>query len=103
MALSLKMHLDQLGECAASEQAKRTLMLKMVLPRPFQGRCCWGTYRGLRPRLLPMAPPAPQTRWLGSGPDRESGTPERVHHVPEHVSTMSPVYADRGEGSATDQ
>jgi len=59
MALSLKMHLDQLGECAASEQAKRILLLKTVLRGPFRADVVGGQYRGLRPRLLTVAPSAP--------------------------------------------
>ena len=50
-----------LGECAAIEQATRILMLKTVLLGPFGAGIVGGRYRGLRPRLLTVAPPAPQS------------------------------------------
>jgi len=45
--------------CPANEPAKRILMLQTVLLGPFRADVIGGRYRGLRPRLLTVAPAAP--------------------------------------------
>jgi len=46
-------------KCPANDQAKGVLVLKTVLRGPFRAGMVWGSYRGLRPRLLTVAPAAP--------------------------------------------
>jgi len=57
--LSFKKCLNQLDEMPANEQTKRILILK-AYSAALSGPVMLWKYRGLRPRLLTVAPPAPK-------------------------------------------
>jgi len=76
-----------LGECPANEQAKRILMLKIVL-RPFQGRCHWGKVPG-------ASPPATDRGACGAVPATDRGACGAVPATDRAASGAVPA-TDRG-------